>query len=141
MSPRGVHFIRFSRKFQHELSLNCRVSVKLKVWVRVQNVGKMLVVFLLDIGKSMNQQCTKSLSLLDSAESVIEHFFKIACFPSSFQTLIAKCWRRRIIIWFTFQDAKESFKISHGLMFCSSHSKPRLQGEEEQVGLHFKTLK
>ncbi len=40
-----------------------------------------------------------------------------------------------------FQDTKESFKICHGLMFCSSHSKPRLQVEEEQVALHFKTLK
>jgi hypothetical protein len=60
------------------------------VWVRVQNVGKVLAVFLLDIGKSMNQQCTKSLSLLDSEESVIEHFFKIAFFPPTFQTLIAK---------------------------------------------------
>ncbi len=47
-------------------------------------MGKMFVVFLLDIGKSMNQQCTKSLSLLDSAESVIEHFFKIAFFPPTF---------------------------------------------------------
>jgi hypothetical protein len=38
----------------------------------------------------MNQKCTKSLSLLDSAESVIEHFFKIAFFLPTFQTLIAK---------------------------------------------------
>jgi hypothetical protein len=108
--------------------------------VKIQNVSKMLVVFLLDIGKSMNQQSTKSLSLLDSAESVIEHFFKIAFFPPTFQTLIAK-WLRRIIIWFTFQDTRESLTICHGLMFCSSHSKPRLQGEENQVALHFKTLK
>ncbi len=53
-------------------------------------MGTMLVVFLLDIGKSMNQQCTKSLSFLDSAESVIEHFFRIAFFLPTFQTLITK---------------------------------------------------
>jgi hypothetical protein len=113
-----------------------------------KKAAKMLVVFLLDTSASMNQRCANGLSLLDCAKSAIEHFHKVQqklfFLALAFIPDLDFCKVKKSSNSARFQDTQREESFWNLLCFSCvlhSHSRPRLQGEEQAGQSAFQATK